>query len=227
MLGSTLSAAAANTKAHTITIENSRDGHVYEAYQVFSGEWSREGTGESAVNFLSNVDWGSGTDGPALLAELKGDGILGEFFAEADSAAACAEVLEELGKTASGDQLLDRFAELAWKHHGEKAGESTETESPYTIDVSGDGYYLVKDKDPASGTYPEGELVRPRIFWTVTRRGTDIQPTAATVNDSTEGVGSTFLGYSSSEVIDENTTYTIKVWYGRQEVSTTVTYTFV
>lgn len=77
------------------------------------------------------------------------------------------------------------------------------------------------------GTYPEGELVRPRIFWTVTRRGTDIQPTAATVNDSTEGVGSTFLGYSSSEVIDENTTYTIKVWYGRQEVSTTVTYTFV
>ena len=157
VLGSTLSAAAANTKAHTITIENSRDGHVYEAYQVFSGEWSREGTGESAVNFLSNVDWGSGTDGPALLAELKGDGILGEFFAEADSAAACAEVLEELGKTASGDQLLDRFAELAWKHHGEKAGESTETESPYTIDVSGDGYYLVKDKDPASGTYPEGD----------------------------------------------------------------------
>ena len=52
VLGSTLSAAAANTKAHTITIENSRDGHVYEAYQVFSGEWSREGTGESAVNFL-------------------------------------------------------------------------------------------------------------------------------------------------------------------------------
>ena len=158
VLGSTLSAAAANTRAHTITIENTKDNHVYEAYQIFQGDWSVEGTGSSAAGVLSNVEWGGGVDGAALLTELKSDAVLGESFAGADTAASAAHILEEIGKSASGDPMLDRFAELAWKHHTQTAaGTSTESSGPYTIDVTGDGYYLIKDREPASGTYPEGD----------------------------------------------------------------------
>lgn len=157
VLGSTLTAQA-NTREHTITIENSRKDHVYEAYQVFSGDWTQEGTGSAKKDILSNVAWGSGVNGDALLAELKTDELLRDAFGEVTGAAGAAAVLEEIGKTASGDRLLDRFGELAWKHtSGTAAGVSEETQSPYTIDVTGDGYYLIKDKTPASGTYPEGD----------------------------------------------------------------------
>ena len=158
VLGSTSGAMADSTAEHVITIENEKDGHVYEAFQVFSGDWSTEGSGTDEKNILANVAWGSGVDGVSLLAELKTDDVLGELFAEAGSAADAALCLEAAGKTASGDRMLDRFAELAWKHHTETAaGRSTENSSPYRITVTGDGYYLIKDKDPASGNWPEGD----------------------------------------------------------------------
>ena len=79
-----------------------------------------------------------------------------------------------------------------------------------------------------SETYTdEGDPVKPLIFWNLTRGGITVQPTMATVNDSTEGVGTTFLGYVAPDYIHETTTYNIKVWYDRQVISKTVTYTFV
>ena len=87
---------------------------------------------------------------------------------------------------------------------------------------------ITDTRPDASETYTdEGDPVKPLIFWNITRRGVTVQPTMATVNDSTVGVGTTFLGYAAPTPIHETTTYNIKVWYGRQVVSETVTYTFV
>ena len=90
VLGSTLTAQA-NTREHTITIENSRKDHVYEAYQVFSGDWTQEGTGSAKKDILSNVAWGSGVNGDALLAELKTDELLGDAFRLADDSRSAAQ----------------------------------------------------------------------------------------------------------------------------------------
>ena len=51
---------------HTITIANDNVAHptyVYKAYQVFSGVLDETGV-------LSNIDWGTGVNGTALLAAL-------------------------------------------------------------------------------------------------------------------------------------------------------------
>lgn len=46
---SALTAFAANTNSHTITITNDEGGHIYSAYQVFKGDFY-DGK-------LSNIDW--------------------------------------------------------------------------------------------------------------------------------------------------------------------------
>ena len=51
---------------HTITITNADQyvTHSYEAYQVFTGDL------DTAGEKLSNIEWGSGVNGDALLAAL-------------------------------------------------------------------------------------------------------------------------------------------------------------
>lgn len=39
-VGTTVTAFAANTSSHTITITNDKSGHTYTAYQVFAGDIS-------------------------------------------------------------------------------------------------------------------------------------------------------------------------------------------
>lgn len=65
-------AFAAESKTYTITINNDKDDHTYEAYQVFSGDLSE--------NVLSNIQWGTGVNGDALLTALKeGDAFENAF----------------------------------------------------------------------------------------------------------------------------------------------------
>lgn len=135
-------AFAANTNAHTITITNTKTGHTYEAYQVFAGDI----TGGK----LTNIEWGKGVDGDALLTELK----TLDAYKNCNSAEDVAGVLAGFGDNASE---LDAFAEIANKHlSGTVAGTSSEEQSSYTIDVNGDGYYLIIDEVdsvPANDAY--------------------------------------------------------------------------
>ena len=128
--------AAANTQ-HTITINNSDSTkkHTYEAYQVFAGTLS-DGK-------LTNITWGSGVNGAALLTALKADSTIGSRFASATTATAVADVLKDF--TAAAD--IDAFALVVGKNLANVAGTSTQSASPYTISVTGDGYYFVKDKN--------------------------------------------------------------------------------
>ena len=89
-----LSVPALAAGEYSITINNEKSGHTYEAYQIFAGDVaSDEATdGETAGPILSNVTWGNGVDGAALLAALK--------EADAEKYGACetaADVAEALG----------------------------------------------------------------------------------------------------------------------------------
>ena len=116
---------------YTLTINNAAKDHTYEAYQVFTGTLSG--------STLSDIDWGTGVDGTALLAALKGDAALGATFADCSTAADVAKLLSDANAAA--------FAQLAGQHLAAVAGTSTYTGSAYAITGLAAGYYLVKDKD--------------------------------------------------------------------------------
>ncbi len=132
-------AFAAETNNHTITITNANatGKHEYTAYQVFSGNLdATEGT-------LSDIAWGNGVNGTALLAALKAD-----TFANHTDFAACTTA-EDVAKVLAGygdnSAKLDAVARVIGDHLGTAAGASTQDGTPYTINVSGDGYYFIKD----------------------------------------------------------------------------------
>ena len=153
VMGMTMSVSAANTNPHTITIDNSTSGYTYEAYQVFAGDYSEE----EGVGKLSNITWGEGVDGDALLTELKNLDVSGDTpFAECATAEAVAEVLGAEGNKEPNSEVAKAFAEVVAKHLNTKAADFTyvDEETGYTATVTGDGYYFVKNASvPDDGTY--------------------------------------------------------------------------
>ncbi len=145
------SALAANTTAHTITITNENAGHTYTAYQVFAGDIS-DGK-------LTNIVWGSGVDGAALLTALKG--LENSPYTSCNTAEDVADVLVGF---ADDSAELDAFAKAVGANLKDAAGSSTETRgatsSTYVINVTGDGYYFVKD----TGTIGSSETATKYIL---------------------------------------------------------------
>ena len=104
---------------YSITINNSAEGHTYEAYQIFTGDLS--GT------TLSNIVWGSG--------------VSDEGKAALDDAAAKADTL----KTGADAKA---FAKEVAPYLTNAAGSAnTVTDGKYVISGLAAGYYLVKDQD--------------------------------------------------------------------------------
>lgn len=124
---------------YTITIENNKPGHTYEAYQVFAGDL--------AGNVLSNIQWGTGVDNIGLLAALKEDTTLGSDFTNCATAADVAKVLTESFHGDSDE--LNAFAVLVNAHLADTpTGTSGDiSEEKYTISNLPAGYYLLKDQD--------------------------------------------------------------------------------
>ncbi len=131
---------------YTITIQNDKGGHTYEAYQIFEGDVSSDAAqaGDVEGPILSNIEWGSGVNGPALLEALKA--------ADADKYGNCttaADVAEALGTENANAADAAAFAKIA-AGHLTKTVEGTATaplEGNYVIDNLAAGYYLVKDQD--------------------------------------------------------------------------------
>lgn len=134
-----VTASANETTAHTITITNDKSGHTYEAYQIFKGTIS-DGK-------LVNISWGNGVKSNDLLTALKTDTTIGTLFDDAETAEDVADIISAFNATQT-----DIFAEIVGKNLETVAGTSTEENSLYTINVTGDGYYLVKDKDDSVTT---------------------------------------------------------------------------
>ena len=138
---------------HTITIAHDNVAHptyVYKAYQVFSGVLDETGV-------LSNIKWGSGVNGTALLAALKTI----DAYKDCNDAEDVAAVL---AKDAGHDNAVAvAFADLVSTYTVKKGDEDIEANrtypylntanaktstfndatKKYEIEVEGDGYYLV------------------------------------------------------------------------------------
>lgn len=106
-------------ETYSITINNSAEGHTYEAYQIFTGDLY-EGT-------LSNIVWGSGVS-------ETGQTALGDAAAKAETI-----------KTA--DDAADFAKELAPYLDTVAGSANAVTDGKYVISGLAAGYYLIKDQD--------------------------------------------------------------------------------
>ena len=139
---------------YTVTINKAEDSndkatHTYEAYQVFAGDL--HGTGDDAV--LSNVVWGSGVNGTALLDALKGSSAFGtpNPFASCDSAQKAAEVIDQWS---DDTENLQKFADIVAANLSASPTVSG-TAGNNKLSINAPGYYFIKDKD---GTLDNSEL---------------------------------------------------------------------
>lgn len=114
-----MSMTAFAEEAYSITINNSAEGHTYEAYQIFTGDLS--GT------TLSNIVWGSGVSATGQTALGDAAAKAETLKTEADAKAFAKEVAPYL-TTAAGSA-------------------NTVTDGKYVISGLAAGYYLVKDQD--------------------------------------------------------------------------------
>ncbi len=131
--------------AYSITIQNDKEGHTYEAYQIFAGDVASDEAQEGNVEgpILSNISWGNGVNGAELLAALKAANA--EKYGECETAADVAEALGAENATAADAAA---FAEIAALHLTNVEGTATEpVGGNYVINNLAAGYYLVKDQD--------------------------------------------------------------------------------
>ncbi len=134
-LGMSITALADET--YSITINNDKAGHTYQAYQVFKGDLSE--------STLSNIEWGAGVDGTVLLTALQEDTTIGTNFAKCTTAADVAAVL---AKESNDSDLMKAFAAIVGKNVTTVSGNAnTVADGKYTIGGLAAGYYFVKDAD--------------------------------------------------------------------------------
>ncbi|MCM1107239.1 MAG: isopeptide-forming domain-containing fimbrial protein [Blautia sp.] len=107
---------------YLITVQNEESGHVYEAYQIFAGELSEDGT------TLSNIQWGEGIS-------AQGQEALGN----------AAEYAESL---ANGTVAAESAAQILAQYLTAPTGVAdTNDYGEYSIMVTKAGYYLIKDAE--------------------------------------------------------------------------------
>ncbi len=127
-------------ETYTLTINGTKTGHTYAAYQIFSGDLDG--------STLSNIEWGSGVNSSAIVSALKNDSTIGSSFTEDSyTAAEVAEVLENFSTA-----QLDAFAQVVGKNLSETATTQQSSADTTTITGLAAGYYLIKDNAAVSGT---------------------------------------------------------------------------
>lgn len=138
--------AAIAAGSHTITVTANDDSdHSYSAYQVFSGVY------DAKTGNLSNIVWGDGVDGTALLDALKRDETLGSDFARCETAKDVANKLESYGDDSA---QLKAFATVVGDHlagNGAALSKTDNTNRTYSVSNVADGYYFIKDAEAVSG----------------------------------------------------------------------------
>lgn len=167
---------------YTLTINNTVDGHTYEAYQIFTGDLvTKDGR-----DVLSNIVWGSAVANPAgLLAAINADAKLSALHGAADAAA----LAVKLSAVTSDSETIDQFAEVVAPFLTVVAGTSTDEGDCYEISGLVAGYYLVKDQDDTldnkNDVYTK-YIIRVLKDQTVTPKG-DVPSVDKEINDTVDG----------------------------------------
>lgn len=218
VLSMSVTAFAAGT-GHTLTINNATEGHIYEAYQIFSG--TLETVSGSDTQVLTNIEWGSAIAGTgydhsaALLADIQAaataaadDSPMKKLLGVSD-AATLAEAMADNITTDS--ETLDALAVLFAKHieAGKITGTCAYNTTNYTITGLTPGYYLVKDKDNSlAGEYDSYTKFILRVIKDETVAPKSSVPSVdKTINDTIDG------SFAEHEDFDINDTVYYK-WVG-------------
>ena len=137
-----LGISSAFAEGNTITMDSSA-GHTYSAYQIFTGKL--ETVDNQSV--LSDIQWGSGVNGTALLNALKADTTYGAAFASCSTAADVAKALSKY--TSNGDDIA-ALAKII-------GANKTTASATGTTEITGlaNGYYLIVDVT-AEENMPDG-----------------------------------------------------------------------
>lgn len=175
-----LSVPALAAGEYSITINNEKSGHTYEAYQIFAGDVaSDEATdGKTAGPILSNVTWGNGVDADqldALLAALKADETIGAKFADIDDAEDAAAIAAALDEAAAADAAA--FADVVVDFLAATPMGQTNTHvdnTHYIIDGLPAGYYLVKEANVPNDDSATDYIVQVLGNVTMNPKDTDI-----------------------------------------------------
>lgn len=123
-MGTTVFAAGDN---YSITINNTEPDHIYQAYQIFSGDLSKK----DGNKVLSNIEWGSGVDAKAIEAAKIFEG----------------KTAAEVAASLKTEDEAKAFAQKIAKYLTQPAESDAQSEGKYKISGLDAGYYLVKDKD--------------------------------------------------------------------------------
>lgn len=194
----------------SLTITDKYDGHIYEAYQIFSGD--------AHAGRLASINWGSGfdtTQAAVFLQELqdKFDGSFSDVRAE--SATLASDIANVLTAWEDNDESIRKFvqilhtpddpdaAQITYKYLNEDAALlSKKTEIPqgegepslyeYTFpDDGGDldaGYYMVKDQDGSVTGHDFYTRLLLRVVGIVSIKPKgDVPSVDKSVNDTLEG----------------------------------------
>lgn len=122
VLAMSVMAFADDETTYSLTINNSKTGHTYEAYQIFVGDL----TIEKNTKKLTNIKWGSGVSEAGQ-----------KQFGKADKKA----------ETLNSADDAKTFAKEVAGYLTTPTGSQTKTDQAYIISGLKPGYYLVKDKD--------------------------------------------------------------------------------
>lgn len=170
-------------KTFTITVNEAKAGHTYEAYQILKGDLSKSQT------TLSNVDWGTG-----IKADKKTD--------LANDAKAYVEKLS--GMQTNSSDLKAEAQKIASALSTTVAGSVSVTQDNAKTEITGlePGYYLIKDKDSSlTGDEAYTEYILNIVANTTITPKTDVPSVEKKVKDTNDTTGDT-TGWQDSADYD-------------------------
>ncbi|MDD5859180.1 MAG: isopeptide-forming domain-containing fimbrial protein [Eubacteriales bacterium] len=142
--------ATSDPATYRLTLDNTAEGHTYEAYQIFTGDLS---TNEKGEKVLSNVKWGTGVDytGTELAADVAkalGDGSM--TIATLEGKLTLKAPVKTVEKSSKGSTVIDGL-EAGYYLVKDKDGTQKDTSDAYTkfiVQVVGDTEVAVKSDVP-------------------------------------------------------------------------------
>lgn len=172
-------------KTFTITVNNAKAGHTYEAYQILKGDLSE------SEKTLSNVGWGSG------IQENKQTDLESNKDAKA--------YVEKLsGMQSNSSDLKAEAQKIAQALSTTAAGSVSVTQDNAKTEITGlePGYYLIKDRDSSlTGDEAYTEYILNIVANTTITPKTDVPSVEKKVKDTNDTTGDT-TGWQDSADYD-------------------------
>ena len=176
---------ASKTTAHTITVTTHGVGaHTYGAYQIFKGNLDASGTK------MSDIEWGAAMPAAkvtALATAIAADNSIASLFASCTTPEDYAKVLDANKNTASVAQAFADAVNTALNDDASPsptAQGTTNSSGVASINVTGDGYYFIKDIGTIEGKDTASRFVLQVVNnINVTAKDTVLTPDKEIVNE--------------------------------------------